>query len=294
MTSFHRQSMRALGAGLLFLSSVSLAQTHALAIQNTSNQLQLTGKVIWADLVTGDATRASDFYQGLFNWKISKAGKHYFMASNDGEKVAGIYEHQDRVRDASQTRWVPYFSAKDPDGASAYITNNGGKVVRQPENIEGRGRFLLARDPEGALFGALKSASGDPEDRVAEIGEWVWRELWASAPETVAKFYLDAGFQRLENPQNGANSEVIILGTGGVARAGIKKKTNSAQRSTWLLYVRVGDVNETIAKAENLGGSVLIKGSEIDSAYPMSILADPTGGVFAVVELAASAKEQAK
>ena len=294
MASFHRQSLRIFGAGLLFVFSASMAQTHPLAIQNTANDVQLTGKVIWADLVTADAGAAGDFYRGLFNWEINQAGKHYFMASNNGTKVAGIYEHQDSVRDASQTRWVPYFSARDPDGVSAYITNNGGTVVRQAENIEGRGRFLLARDPEGALFGALRSSSGDPEDRPAAIGEWVWRELWASAPETVAKFYLDAGFQRLENPQNAATGEDIILATNGIARAGIKKKTSPAQRSTWLLYVRVSDLDETVTKAEKLGGTVLIKGSDIDSAYPLSILADPTGGVFAVVELAATSKEQAK
>jgi hypothetical protein len=294
MVNFHLQSLRILGAGLLFVCSASMAQTHPLAIQNSANDVQLTGKVIWMDLVTGDAVKARDFYRGLFNWEISKAGQRYFMASNDGEKVAGIYEHQGSVRDASQTRWVPYFSARDPDRVSAYITNNGGTVVRQPEDIEGRGRFLLARDPEGALFGALRSSSGDPEDRAARIGEWVWQELWASAPETIAKFYLDAGFQRLENPQNGAGGEDIILGFGGVARAGIKKKTSPAQRSTWLLYVRVRDVNETVTRARKLGGTVLINGSEIESAYPMSILADPTGGVFAVVELVAAANEQAK
>ena len=71
------------GAGLLFVFSASMAQTHPLAIQNTANDVQLTGKVIWADLVTADAGAAGDFYRGLFNWEINQAGKHYFMASNN-------------------------------------------------------------------------------------------------------------------------------------------------------------------------------------------------------------------
>lgn len=291
MTGFTRLTLIIISLGLLLPSSFAMAQANPAGTVDPTGEMQNSGRFIWADLVTGDAEKAGDFYRDLFHWEIRKVDGRYFMASNNGRNLAGIAELPAGNEDPSHTRWVPYVSVNDPDSFSAYAVENGGEVLLPPKDIEGRGRFALLGDPEGAVFGVLKPTSGDPEDHVSEIGNWAWLELWGNSPGDLARFYSRAGFQPMENESIGGKTEDIILGSEGRERAGIRKKTNADQGSTWLLYIRVRDLAQTIAKAEKLGGVMVITASEIESKYPVTVMADPTGGVFAVVELAPENEE---
>ena len=58
-----------------------------------------------------------------------------------------------------------------------------------------------------------------------------------------------------------------------------------------MLYILVDDLGQTLTKAKKLGGVIVIEASEIESKYPVAVMADPTGGVFAVVELASENEE---
>lgn len=49
----------------------------------------------------------------------------------------------------------------------------------------------------------------------------------------------------------------------------------------WLAYIGVSDVDATIAKAQELGGSVLVPAQDIPTVGRFSVLSDPDGGVFA-------------
>jgi predicted enzyme related to lactoylglutathione lyase len=69
-----------------------------------------------------------------------------------------------------------------------------------------------------------------------------------------------------------------ILSADGYSRAGIGAlPENSETVPTWLGYVRVADVGAAIAKAEELGGSVLLPPTEERLGGDMAIIADPEG-----------------
>lgn len=290
MTGNTRLALIITGLGLLMFST-AMAQSDSSEPVDPELEVQQSGRFIWADLVTGDAEMALGFYRDLFNWEIEKVDSRYFMASHNGRKLAGIAELPDGTKDARHTRWVPYVSVNDPDDFAAYASENGGEVLLPPKYIEGRGRFALLGDPEGAVFGVLNPASGDPEEHASEIGNWVWLELWGNSPGDLALFYSRAGFQPMEIETLDGKTEDVILGSDGKSRAGIRKKTDPELDSTWLLYIQVSDLEQTIARAEKLGGVLVIESSDIQSEYPVAVLADPTGGVFAVAELATDNKE---
>ena len=50
------------------------------------------------------------------------------------------------------------------------MTKAGGRVLAPPQKMPKRGEQAVFADPEGALFGVVKSSSGDPEDFLAEPG----------------------------------------------------------------------------------------------------------------------------
>jgi len=283
MSNALRLTLYGLLSAIMLASSYAHAQHH-LAISNAQSVFKQPGKFIWADLITADAAKAARFYTSLLGWDVKQVDKRYFMASNNGRRIAGFAEHQGKKRDNSNTRWIPYISSRSPDNDATYASENGGSVHIAPKDIEGRGRFALLSDSEGALFGVLNSISGDPEDHIPDIGEWVWQELWASKPNQLAQFYLNAGYEKFESLPSENSENDIIIASGGYARASIVHKTDARQQTVWLMYVRVENIDAIASKATQLGGQVLMQAEDLSSAYPVIVLADNTGGVFAAVE----------
>ena len=67
-----------------------------------------------------------------------------------------------------------------------------------------------------------------------------------------------------------------------VARASVVKKTWADVSPNWLPYLLVEDVNETLKSIEKHGGSVVLYTANDSSNANVAIVADPTGGVFAL------------
>ena len=144
-----------------------------------------------------------------------------------------------------------------------------------------KGEVALFRDPTGAVFGAIDSASGDPEDYLGDVGEWLWAELWTEEPRRAVDFYR-AVFGYDARPGEGAGSFSLLKD--GVARAGILQKPEGLPAGdAWIPYVRVADVDETARIAREGGGRVLIPPTRYVGTRA-ALLVDPVGAPFAVAE----------
>ena len=60
------------------------------------------------------------------------------------------------------------------------------------------------------------------------------------------------------------------------------KMANDPGPPAWTTYVTVANADETVAKAKASGGNVLVEPMDVFEAGRMAILADPSGGVFAI------------
>lgn len=60
-----------------------------------------------------------------------------------------------------------------------------------------------------------------------------------------------------------------------------------AMPPTWGTYITVADVDETLQKAEALGGRVVMPAMDIPTVGRMALLADPQGATFMVIAYAA-------
>ena len=79
-----------LGSGLMLSGTFALAG-NALELPpltSVSNSPRLSGKFVWADLVTDDVQATQKFYAGLFGWTFRNAG-NYVIAFNDERPLAG-------------------------------------------------------------------------------------------------------------------------------------------------------------------------------------------------------------
>jgi predicted enzyme related to lactoylglutathione lyase len=239
---------------LAWLASVNVTAAEAElpplpALTDPASNEHHIGKFVWADLFTNDIARSRAFYEELFGW---------------------------------QFRWISevhYVSVPDVADAEKLINDLGGQSLMRREVAE-RGEFAIFGSPAETLFGVMRSSSGDPPDDRSLPGEWIWRQLYTwNLPVALDSLSQLAGYD-LAEPEDTDEVDAILV-SDGYARAGVKQlAADSDEAPTWLGFVRVEDVTDTVARASALGGEIYYQAEAGD----LAIIADPEGGLIGVLE----------
>lgn len=132
----------------------------------------------------------------------------------------------------------------------------------------------------------MKSASGDPEDFLAEPGDWIWVQLLSRDPRKAAEFYRTvAGYEAIENTRSKLEDD-FVLAAGQYARATVRgiPKEREKVRPSWLPFVRVLNVGESVVLAKQLGGKVLLEPRPDLFNGKVAAIADPTGAAIGLLE----------
>ena len=175
-------------------------------------------------------------------------------------------------------------SHPDPDAAAKMVQANGGKVNVSPATVPGRGRHALFEDPTGAQFGVLASSSGDPADREVEIGDFLWVDLFAQDIDAMSRFYSALAPYSEERREVIDGVERVILSAHGMPRAGIVPVDEEANRSAWIPYVRVMDVEATLEQVVEGGGFTIVAPDPVLLDGNLAVFVDPNGGVMGIVK----------
>lgn len=271
---------------VIFLAAPVYAQeTKAIIppISSPATDEYIPGKFIWADLVTRDMDLVSSFYGEVFGWDIQEVTPGYRVAYLEGRAIGGIVIDRRDPSDQNKPLWLGFISVLDPDKIVDLVVAGGGTVIIAPVTLEQRGRHAVVADPEGAPFGIIRSASGDPEDFAASYGEWIWIELWSDDPEKAAEFYKFVGYDILDNWETEGLID-YVLASDGYARAGIVQNIEKGRGAGWLPYIRVESLSQTLEKALAHGATVLTPPERLKAADDVAILEDPGGAVFAIIE----------
>ena len=247
---------------------------------------RLPGKFIWADLVTDDVVKARAFYAQVFGWQFWGVG-NYLIAMNDGQPLGGMFQKPRPANDPkAKPRWFGYISVSSVGKAERAVTKAGGRVLAPVKDFPKRGEQAVFADREGAIFGVMKSSAGDPEDVLAEPGDWIWIQLLSRDARNAADFYRAvAGYEVVENTSTNRLNDYVLVSKGfarGTVRTMVSKSEDVSP--SWLPYVRVKSVSETVGKAKQLGGSVLVEPKPGVFEGGVAIIADPTGAAIGIME----------
>ena len=112
-------------------------------------------------LNTSDPAAAARFYGELFGWEIDQVAPEpqaYWGIRNAGALNGGMMALQ--PGSPAPPHWLVYFTSADLEASAAAIAAGRGQVV-VPAMTVPAGRFLVARDPQGAHF-ALFEGEVDP------------------------------------------------------------------------------------------------------------------------------------
>lgn len=270
----------------LFIGS-TVAAPNLPPVNDPATDASLPGKFIWFDLASPAINAQKSFYGAIFGWTYhpqAKTEDSYNVIFNGKKAIGGMFSFLPAGGEQDGATWLVLMSVENPDQTVELVKKHGGSVEVQASQVSRRGRHALLRDPAGAIFGVLRSESGDPVDKNVEIGDIMWVDLFARDVNAMVDFYkaLAPYETRIETI---ADDEVrTLLSSQGRDRAGIVSVGEEANRSSWVPYIRVADVSATLEKVVDRGGFAIVPPDERLMDGNVAVFVDPNGAVTGIVK----------
>ncbi|CAM3963076.1 VOC family protein [Smaragdicoccus niigatensis] len=271
----------------------------------TSPDRYIAGVPCWADTDQPDQDAAAAFYGGLFGWDVenvmpAEAPGKYLIGRLGGGDVAGIAAYQEVGPQIPV--WNTYIWVDSVEETADKVRAAGGTVVQGPFDVNDAGRSAAFLDREGAQFLVWEPHRHRGSAVVNEPGSVNFNNLNTRDINAAKEFYGAVfGWETLELgpgiifwtlPDYGKHLELLNPGTlerfAEFGPAGFENVVaalvpisvdDRESRPNWGITFAVADADETVAKATELGGTVLVPAFEAPWVR-MSVLTDPAGAVF--------------
>lgn len=251
------------------------------------------GSFCWWSLMTKDVDKANDFYQKLFDWTLGKLE----MPGGEDSIIytlgrGGFGNPVPLEKDFPHpSHWIPYIAVASVDDTCKRAEALGGQVCVPAFDIPTVGRTAVITDVAGSAFHVFTpiQEEGDFNMIGNDPGEICWMELMVEEPAPVISFYSELFGWRFAAPMAMNGSEYFSLDVQGNTVGGIMSRPPSAPEMppAWMNYFAVESVDEASAKAESLGGNIVMPKTEVPETGFFAVMADPTGAHAYLFEMTA-------
>lgn len=239
----------------------------------------------WVDLSTSDVEAAISFYSTLFEWTVTRSETPmgmYAIGAVGALEVGGMMEPV--PADGMPPMWTVFFYVEDVDATVSTVAAAGGSVLQSPFDLPDA-RIAVVADPTGGMFGLISGPR--PEGVYLDRGPGTvgWVELLTRDPQGAEPFYAEVfGWKAETSLHGGVAYTMFTLDDDQVAGMMMMPDTVPAEvPAYWSVYFAVDDVEATVARTTELGGSVIAPPMEIASGR-FAVLEDPQGAVFSLLE----------
>lgn len=253
------------------------------------------GTPSWVDLFASDLDQAKEFYAGLFGWELEDqfdedGNRIYSMARLDGKAAAGMGAIPPGVDMPSV--WNTYVSTADIDATSTAVEAAGGSVVMPAMQVMDAGKMASFADPTGAVFSVW-----EPGQHIgAEIGNvantFSWNELMSRDIDSAQAFYASVFGWEYETQQMPDGPYHVISGGDSGGLGGLMAMPAEVPEMVpnhWGVYFTVENLDASVAKAQELGGQVVVAPMDIPGVGRMSTVHDCCNASFTMMQPAAEA-----
>ncbi len=129
------------------------------------------------------------------------------------------------------------------------------------------------------------------ETQETETGTMSWADLTVPDAAAVRDFYQAVvGWKSTALDMGGYDDYCMNLPSSGTTVAGIchARGVNAALPPVWLLYITVADIDASLRRCLELGGTVIAGPTDMGSQGRCCVIRDPAGAVVALVGRSAS------
>jgi predicted enzyme related to lactoylglutathione lyase len=115
----------------------------------------------WAELNARGLQKDLPFYKAVFGWgaedlPMPEGQPDYTQFKVGDDAIAGAMEMSPMIPAEVPSYWMVYFNVADVDDAFTRALGLGATEMVSPMDFPG-GRFAIVSDPQGAMFGLLKT-----------------------------------------------------------------------------------------------------------------------------------------
>jgi predicted enzyme related to lactoylglutathione lyase len=131
------------------------------------------------------------------------------------------------------------------------------------------------------------ASSAEAGTRPNPQGDYIWYELMTPDPEGSKAFYEAVVGWNIGKAEEAYNGYRMIGTDGGLAGGVLPLNAEMQQhgaRPTWLGYIHVTDVDQSIKSIEQAGGKALMPATDIPNVGRIAMVADPQGAPFYVMK----------
>ncbi|HJU41918.1 MAG TPA: VOC family protein [Vicinamibacterales bacterium] len=247
---------------------------------------KLLGSFVWCELMTTDMAAAGSFYSKIVGWKttpFSPDGSYHTFNTKSGP-VAGMMVLPDEAKKmGAPPHWLMYVGTPNVDDTAQRVAQLRGRVLKQPADIPGVGRYAVVQDPYGTTFGLYQPATPRPQKSEPGAGDFSWFELYTPNPEGAWSFYQSLfGWEKTSAMDMGEMGTYQMFGRGGGIPSGGIMKPPPGAPAAWLPYIMVADAKGVAAAAQARGGTIVNGPMEVPGGDWIAQGMDPQHAMFAV------------
>jgi predicted enzyme related to lactoylglutathione lyase len=246
------------------------------------------GTFCWADLGSPDAAAAKRFYTALFGLTAEDRPMGpdavYTMLTVDGRSVAALYQ-QEPAPGGTPPQWLSYISVGSVNESAQRAKELGGAILMDPFDVLDVGRMAMVQDPTGAVVALWEPRRHTGAGLMGEPNALCWNELATTDTQRAGAFYTSLFGWSTETQPLGAGTYTLFTDA-GAPRGGMMAipPQLGPVPSHWKIYFAVSDCEGQTTLAQSLGGAVRFPPTDAAGVGRYSVLADPQGAVFAVIQ----------
>ncbi|MFG0275177.1 MAG: VOC family protein [Phycisphaerales bacterium] len=242
------------------------------------------GGVMSADIAVPEHDRVVRFYARVLTTGERPLWRDDLMNSR-GVPVIGIGAQSPAYAELPM-QWMPHIQVADVAQSAARAVALGGRELMHGKDDSGASQWAVLLDPSGAGFGLIPvvtpdqipAGEGDPS---ASTGCIAWLDLTVPDASAMRDFYCEViGWSAQDAAlEDGGEryADYCMHGADGHPAAGIchARGVNAGLPPVWLLYLPVGDLDESLRRVQAEGGSIIK--APPTGAGATAVIRDPAG-----------------
>jgi predicted enzyme related to lactoylglutathione lyase len=250
------------------------------------------GAVFSADIAVPEHEREVRFYSRVLSTGANPLWREADLMNNRGIPIIGIGE-RGADREFLPLQWMPHIQVEDVAASARIALELGGVELMHSRDEGGASQWAVLQDPRGAAFGVVPIVQagmlppGDGEMPVA--GRIAWMDLTVSNAAETRDFYqavIGWSVQDVEIKDGDSRyADFNMIADDGTPLAGVchARGVNVGLPGVWMIYLPVGDMEESLRRVEAEGGRIVKTTRMADGGHGYAVIEDPVGACLALV-----------
>lgn len=257
------------------------------------NETIRVGTFCWLELATTDLDSAKEFYGEVLGWQlvdepmVGETGGTYTVITAADWNVGGMYQMHGPRAEGVPAHWATYLWVEDVDSAVEKTREAGGAVHVEPFDVPDVGRLATIQDPSGAFVSLIDPLKAEGMAKMGmEPGRVGWTELMTKDLESAKQFYAHVMGWTYEDVAMADGQDYTLIKLGDTTVGGMMAMVGPQFENVpthWMPYINVEGCDATVARAQELGGAVIMPPMEVEGIGKFATLQDPAGAIISII-----------